>query len=103
MDRCLRTPGVSPCSLWPARSVRGSAVTRSDPALTSPCVAKETEELRKREEVGQQGVTTSEKEERGERSLSFHVKVSLLCVPAICLSDTINHRSVPLSTDANAC
>lgn len=57
-DRCFRTRGVSPSFLSSARSGRGAAVSKSDPVLTSPCVAKETEELRKREEVGQQGVMT---------------------------------------------
>lgn len=73
VDRCFRTWRVSPSFLSYTRSGRGSAVTKSDPVLTSPCVAKETEELRKREEVRQQGVTT----EREERSLPFYATVCL--------------------------
>lgn len=77
VDRCFRTRGVSPSFLSCVRSGRGAAVTKSDPGVTSPCVAKETEELRKREEVRQQGVTTQQNEEREERSLSFYVQVSV--------------------------
>lgn len=73
VDRCFRTRGVSPSFLSCVRSGRGAAVTKSDPGVTSPCVAKETEELRKREEVRQQGVTS----QQNERSLSFYVQVSV--------------------------
>lgn len=49
---------------------RGFTVTGSDPELTSSCVAKETEELRKREEAQAQGVEQ-------ESSLSFYIYNSL--------------------------
>ena len=57
VDRCYRTG-------FPLASGRCSPVTKSDPVLTSPCVATETEELRKKEEVRRQGVTSRQKEER---------------------------------------
>lgn len=47
---------------------RGSTVTDSDPELTSPCVATETEELTKREEVKRWGITTQHSEGTEEQS-----------------------------------
>lgn len=47
---------------------RGSTVTVSDPELTSPCVATETEELTKREEVRRWGITTRRSEGTEEQS-----------------------------------
>lgn len=58
-----------PPRLYHFLALEWATVTKSDPVLTSPCVAKETKELRKREEVRQQGVMSKEKEERDEGSL----------------------------------
>lgn len=79
---------------------RGFTVTDSDPELTSPCVATETEELRKREEAGQWGVTTLRSEGREKRSLFFFLCVIVsvcVCLAAVFLpgagpSDTQTHR-----------
>lgn len=73
---------------------RGFAVTEGDPVLTSPCVATETEELRKREEAGQRRVTAWRSEGREEWSLSFYVWLSVsasVCVAFLVGADT--HKS----------
>ena len=60
---------------------RGSTVTGGDPELTSPCVATETEELRKREEVRALGVTTRQSEGGRERIGVFLFMCNCLCPP----------------------
>lgn len=73
---------------------RGFAVTEGDPVLTSPCVATETEELRKREEARRRRVTAWRSEGREEPSLSFYVWLSVsasVCVAFLAGADT--HKS----------
>lgn len=73
---------------------RGFAVTEGDPVLTSPCVAMETEELRKREEARRRRVMAWRSEGREERGLSFYVWLSVsasVCVAFLVGTDT--HKS----------
>lgn len=72
---------------------RGFTVTDSDPELTSPCVATETEELRKREEAGQWGVTTLRSEGREKRSLFFFM-YNCFCLRLSCCRLSSRRRPI---------
>ncbi len=94
VDRCLRKWGLFPLFHRLLTQGRGFAVTDSDPELTSPCVATETEELRKREEARRWGVTTRWSEEREERSGVCLFMYNCLCLPlcqCCCLSSRHRH------------
>lgn len=93
-DRCWRKWGLFPLFHRLHTQGRGFAVTGSDPELTSPCVATETEELRKREEARQWGVTTRRSEGREERSGVCLFMYNCLCLPlcqSCCLSSRHRH------------
>ena len=93
VDRCSRKWGFFPLFHRLLTQGRGFTVTDSDPELTSPCVATETEELRKREEARQWGVTTLRSEGREKRSLFFFM-YNCFCLRLSCCRLSSRRRPI---------